>query len=71
MKGDDDTRQDAVMEQVFDMTNNLLRRDRKTKARDLKFRTYVVVPLANKSGIIQFVEDTMPIGDWLKNAHIK
>ncbi|KAK4687247.1 serine-protein kinase ATM, partial [Tremellales sp. Uapishka_1] len=68
-KGEDEVRQDAVMEQVFAMTNDLLMRDRKASARELRFRTYVVVPLAQKSGIIEFVTNTLPIGDYLKAAH--
>ncbi|KLT40283.1 hypothetical protein CC85DRAFT_157894 [Cutaneotrichosporon oleaginosum] len=68
-KGEDDVRQDAVMEQVFEMTNRLLQRDRRASARSLTFRTYNVVNLANRSGIIQFVGNTTAIGDWLKDAH--
>ena len=68
-KGDDEVRQDAVMEQVFDMSNKLLLRDRKTKERNLRFRTYVVIPLARKSGIIECVGDSIGIGEWLKPAH--
>ncbi|BEI92084.1 uncharacterized protein CcaverHIS019_0409040 [Cutaneotrichosporon cavernicola] len=70
-KGEDDVRQDAVMEQVFEMTNRLLQRDRRANVRNLKFRTYNVVHLANRSGIIQFVGHTVAIGDWLKDAHIR
>ncbi|WVR09037.1 hypothetical protein IAU60_006097 [Kwoniella sp. DSM 27419] len=68
-KADDEVRQDAVMEQVFTMTNDLLSRDRQSKARSLKFRTYNVVPLPEKTGIIEFVEGTKGIGEWLKPAH--
>lgn len=70
-KGEDEVRQDAVMQQVFEMTNRLLQRDRKTHQRKLHFRTYTVIPLAKQSGIIQFVGNTSPIGDWLKSAHIR
>lgn len=59
------------MEQVFEMTNRLLQRDRRTNVRSLKFRTYHVVHLANRSGIIQFVGNTIAIGDWLKDAHLR
>lgn len=59
------------MEQVFEMTNRLLQRDRRTSIRNLKFRTYHVVHLANRSGIIQFVGNTIAIGDWLKPAHTR
>lgn len=70
-KAEDEVRQDAVMEQVFDMTNRLLSRDRKTNLRNLTFRTYTVVPLAFKTGIIEFVGHTTAIGDWLKEAHTR
>jgi ataxia telangiectasia mutated family protein len=59
------------MEQVFEMSNKLLSRDRKTRARDLRFRTYVVIPLAKKTGVLEFVGDSQGIGDWLKPAHAK
>lgn len=70
-KGDDELRQDAVMEQVFEMSNKLLTRDRRTKARDLRFRTYKVIPLARKTGIMEFVGNSQAIGDWLKPAHTR
>lgn len=70
-KGDDELRQDAVMEQVFEMTNRILSRDRKTKARDLRFRRYTVIPLPNRSGVMEFVGDSMAIGEYLKPAHTK
>ncbi|ORX39340.1 hypothetical protein BD324DRAFT_619326 [Kockovaella imperatae] len=68
-KGEDEVRQDAVMEQVFEMSNALLSRDRKTRERSLRFRTYVVIPLARSTGIMEFVGDSVGIGDWLKPAH--
>ncbi|KAK6906072.1 hypothetical protein I203_100054 [Kwoniella mangroviensis CBS 8507] len=70
-KADDEVRQDAVMEQVFTKTNDLLTRDRQAKARNLRFRTYNVVPLPERTGIIEFVEGTRGIGEWLKPAHMK
>ena len=68
-KGEDELRQDAVMEHVFEMSNKLLQRDRQSKARALKFRTYVVIPLAKKTGIMEFVGDSKAIGDYLKPTH--
>ncbi|WVQ93187.1 hypothetical protein IAU59_000251 [Kwoniella sp. CBS 9459] len=70
-KADDEVRQDAVMEQVFTITNDLLSRDRQAKARDLQFRTYNVVPFPERTGIIEFVEGTKGIGEWLKPAHLR
>jgi ataxia telangiectasia mutated family protein len=59
------------MEQVFEMTNRILSRDRKTKARDLRFRRYTVIPLPNRSGVMEFVGDSQAIGEYLKPAHTK
>jgi ataxia telangiectasia mutated family protein len=67
-KGDDETRQDAVLGQVFGIANKILADDRQTKTRNLRFRTYVVIPLAHKSGILEFVAG-QSIGDYLKPAH--
>jgi len=70
-KGEDEVRQDAVMEQVFEMSNKFLSRDRKTKARHLRFRTYTVIPLAHKTGVLEFVGDSQGIGEWLRPAHAR
>jgi hypothetical protein len=41
-KGKDDLRQDAVMQQVFEMVNTLLQKNVETRKRNLKIRTYKV-----------------------------
>ena len=41
-QGKDDLRQDAVMQQVFEMVNDLLQRDTESSRRHLKVRTYKV-----------------------------
>lgn len=68
-EGNDDLRQDAVMEQVFDLVNTVLRHDRETKRRDLKVRGYTVLPLAPQAGVIEFVGNTSPLASWLQPAH--
>ncbi|KZS90750.1 hypothetical protein SISNIDRAFT_518835 [Sistotremastrum niveocremeum HHB9708] len=70
-EGDDDLRQDAVMEQVFQLCNILLKRDRGTSKRRLGIRTYKVIPLAEQAGILEFVSNTTPLFAWLQNAHPK
>ncbi|CAK1361774.1 unnamed protein product [Cercospora beticola] len=67
--GDDDLRQDAIMEQVFDEVSSMLRNHKATRQRDLKLRTYKVIPLSSGSGIIEFVPNSMPINDFLSPAH--
>ncbi|KAI0369207.1 hypothetical protein BV20DRAFT_946724 [Pilatotrama ljubarskyi] len=68
-EGDDDLRQDAVMEQVFDLVNVVLRHDRETKRRNLSVRGYKVIPLAAQAGVLEFVENTVTLASWLRTAH--
>ncbi|KAE9399525.1 hypothetical protein BT96DRAFT_965594 [Gymnopus androsaceus JB14] len=70
-KGKDDLRQDAVMEQVFDLVNTILRRDVETKRRNLYIRGYKVVPLSSQAGVLEFVGNTTPLRYWLEKAHAK
>lgn len=56
------------MEQVFELVNVLLDRDRETKRRDLLIRTYKVIPLSSMAGILEFVPNTCPLRNWLDEA---
>ncbi|GLB41909.1 putative telomere-length maintenance and DNA damage repair [Lyophyllum shimeji] len=68
-EGEDDLRQDAVMEQVFGLVNGILRRDRETRRRSLGVRDYKVIPLASQAGLLEFVGNTLPLARWLLSAH--
>lgn len=57
------------MEQVFELCNNLLGRDRETKRRRLLVRDYKVIPLAAQAGVIEFVDNTITLCGWLETAH--
>ncbi|XP_076280983.1 serine/threonine-protein kinase tefu isoform X5 [Lasioglossum baleicum] len=61
VKGKDDLRQDAVMQQVFSVMNILLKAYKETKRRKLMIRTYKVVPLTQRSGILEWCDNTVPI----------
>ncbi|KAK5122038.1 hypothetical protein LTR85_004284 [Meristemomyces frigidus] len=67
----DDLRQDAIMEQVFEEVSKLLRNHKAARQRDLQVRTYKVVPLAARSGILEWVPNSIPIGAWLNPAHTR
>jgi ataxia telangiectasia mutated family protein len=62
VKSGDDMRQDAVMEQVFRTVNQILRRYESTRTRQLNIRTYNVIPTTNQTGLLEWVENTAPIG---------
>ncbi|XP_042436712.1 serine/threonine-protein kinase ATM-like isoform X3 [Zingiber officinale] len=63
--GNDDLRQDAVMEQFFDLVNNFLQNNRDTWKRRLRIRTYKVVPFTPSAGILEWVDRTIPLGEYL------
>uniref|UniRef100_A0A8C6Z7X0 non-specific serine/threonine protein kinase n=1 Tax=Nothoprocta perdicaria TaxID=30464 RepID=A0A8C6Z7X0_NOTPE len=68
VKGRDDLRQDAVMQQVFQMCNMLLQENTETRKRKLTIRRYKVVPLSQRSGVLEWCSGTMPIGEFLVNG---
>jgi serine-protein kinase ATM len=61
----DDMRQDAVMEQLFAILNELLASDGASSVRNLHIRTYRVVPLSPFAGVMQFVRDTEALKEYL------
>ncbi|KAK4456638.1 Serine/threonine-protein kinase tel1 [Cladorrhinum samala] len=67
--GNDDLRQDAIMEQVFAAVSELLKLHRTTRQRNLGVRTYKVLPLTSASGLIEFVSNTIPLHEYLMPAH--
>lgn len=69
--GHDDLRQDSVMEQVFMFANTMLRRHKESRLRNLLIRTYKVVPLARKNGVIEYVKDSTSLMEYLVYAHRK
>lgn len=71
VKGKDDLRQDAVMQQVFHFMNVLLKNKKSSCKRNLSIRTYKIVPLTQMSGILKFCDNTETLGNYLLTAHPK
>ncbi|XPS92677.1 Non-specific serine/threonine protein kinase [Ascochyta lentis] len=69
--GNDDLRQDAIMEQVFDQVSRLLKNHTATRIRNIGIRTYKVLPLSTRSGLMEFVPNTLPLHTWVMPAHEK
>ncbi|KAA8540818.1 hypothetical protein F0562_024781 [Nyssa sinensis] len=63
--GNDDLRQDAVMEQFFGLVNTFLQNHRDTWKRRLGIRTYKVVPFTPSAGVLEWVNGTLPLGEYL------
>ena len=70
VKGRDDVRQDAVMEQVFEAVNALLDRDgSRAVAGRARIRTYAIVPLSPQAGVLEWVDHTIPFGAYLTDRN--
>lgn len=71
VKGADDTRQDAVMEQVFGYANKILKLHRRSSSKgiavyhNLHLVTYNIVPLSHVAGVLEWVEHSTPFGDFI------
>uniref|UniRef100_J3KVN7 Serine/threonine-protein kinase ATM n=1 Tax=Oryza brachyantha TaxID=4533 RepID=J3KVN7_ORYBR len=63
--GNDDLRQDAVMEQFFSLVNMFLQNHRDTSERRLRIRTYKVVPFTPSAGVVEWVNGTVPLAEYL------
>lgn len=59
------------MQQVFEKVNTILWRNTETRKRNLRIRTYNVLPLGPTSGLLEFVPNSMPLIDILKSLHKK
>ena len=59
VKGKDDLRQDAVMQQVFGMVNSLLEKDVQAKTRALRIRQYKVCAVLYSIDIILVLSETL------------
>lgn len=57
------------MEQVFEQVSSILQDHRATRRRNLNIRTYKVLPLTSNAGVIEFVQNTIPLHDYLMPAH--
>lgn len=69
--GTDDLRQDATMEQVFEKVNNFFKKDKETRKRHLRVRTYKAVPFGPKAGVIEFVPNSKALIEVIRPYHQK
>lgn len=60
-KGLEDLHLDERIMQLLNTVNGLLKEDGATVSRGLKTRTYAVIPLSDHSGMIQWVNDAVPL----------
>ncbi|KAF4089760.1 hypothetical protein AMELA_G00069750 [Ameiurus melas] len=65
VKGGEDLRQDQRIEQLFGVMNIILHQDPACSQRSLTLRTYQVVPITSRIGLIEWMENTCTLKDFL------
>ncbi|KAI8329229.1 hypothetical protein BC941DRAFT_384857 [Chlamydoabsidia padenii] len=61
VKGGEDLRLDQRIQQLFTVTNELIRKEPYCKKHDVHLTTYNVIPMATNIGMIEWVQDTKPL----------
>ncbi|XP_016054399.1 PREDICTED: DNA-dependent protein kinase catalytic subunit [Miniopterus natalensis] len=65
VKGGEDLRQDQRIQQVFGVMNGVLSRDAACSQRHMQLRTYRVIPMTSRLGLIEWIENTFTLKDLL------
>ncbi|XP_038580578.1 DNA-dependent protein kinase catalytic subunit [Micropterus salmoides] len=68
VKGGEDLRQDQRIEQLFAVMNILLSHDAACTHRGLQLRTYQVIPITTRIGLIEWMENTCTLKDFLNGT---
>ncbi|XP_078611933.1 DNA-dependent protein kinase catalytic subunit-like isoform X3 [Branchiostoma floridae x Branchiostoma japonicum] len=68
VKGGEDLRQDQRIQQLFDIMNDILTLDPACSQRQLRIRTYGVIPMTSRVGLIEWMQNTTPLGGFLESA---
>uniref|UniRef100_A0A3Q4MQ59 DNA-dependent protein kinase catalytic subunit n=1 Tax=Neolamprologus brichardi TaxID=32507 RepID=A0A3Q4MQ59_NEOBR len=68
VKGGEDLRQDQRIEQLFAVMNILLSHDTSCLHRGLQLRTYQVIPINTRIGLIEWMENTCTLKEFVLNT---
>ncbi|KAM7370115.1 hypothetical protein PAMP_011395 [Pampus punctatissimus] len=71
VKGGEDLRQDQRIEQLFAVMNILLSHDAACTHRGLQLRTYQVIPITTRIGLIEWMENTCTLKEFLTSTMTK
>uniref|UniRef100_A0A4W4HUH9 DNA-dependent protein kinase catalytic subunit n=1 Tax=Electrophorus electricus TaxID=8005 RepID=A0A4W4HUH9_ELEEL len=71
VKGGEDLRQDQRIQQLFGVMNIILKQDAACSQRSLTLRTYQVVPITSRIGLIEWMENTCTLKDFLAGSRTK
>ncbi|XP_004680100.1 PREDICTED: DNA-dependent protein kinase catalytic subunit [Condylura cristata] len=65
VKGGEDLRQDQRIEQLFQVMNVILSQDAACGQRNLQLKTYHVIPMTSRLGLIEWIENTFTLKELL------
>ncbi|XP_034415705.1 DNA-dependent protein kinase catalytic subunit [Cyclopterus lumpus] len=68
VKGGEDLRQDQRIEQLFAVMNIVLSHDAACTHRGMQLRTYQVIPITTRIGLIEWMENTCTLKEFLYNT---
>ncbi|XP_069813698.1 DNA-dependent protein kinase catalytic subunit isoform X2 [Dendropsophus ebraccatus] len=71
VKGGEDLRQDQRIEQLFDIMNIILCQDAACKQRYMQLKTYQVIPMTTRIGIIEWLENTCTLKEFILSTLTK
>lgn len=61
--------QDAVMEQAFALVDQMLNSNKLTRDYGLRMRTFRIIPLHPTAGVLEWIDNSMTLGEYLVSAH--
>ena len=71
VKGGEDLRLDQRVEQLFQIMNSIFKDDPYCQNRDLNIKTFKVVPITNRLGTLEWVDNTEPMKNLINREHMR
>ena len=71
VKGKDDLRQDAVMQQFFRICNAFFQEAKATASRNLSIGTYFALPFSPSSGLLEWIDNTESLEEFITDGNRK
>ncbi|OCT76787.1 hypothetical protein XELAEV_18031990mg [Xenopus laevis] len=68
VKGGEDLRQDQRIEQLFEIMNIILSQDAACSQRHMQLKTYQVIPMTTRIGLIEWLENTCTLKEFILNT---
>ncbi|XP_077979786.1 DNA-dependent protein kinase catalytic subunit-like [Glandiceps talaboti] len=68
VKGGEDLRLDQRIEQLFGIMNDIMAQDPACSQRNLKLVTYQVIPMTPRIGLIEWVDNCVPVKSFIESA---